>query len=236
MAAKKKKKKGSKIVKVLLVLFLLLVLILGGFALGVYLQLIDTQEANEKLKLYDLPVIGEYFVRPAPSKDDMENLPVEDAKPGKDKDKEAKKDDKDKKESKKIVITKEEIEKQMKQREAEEKKRVSKLARLYNQMKPKDAAKAMDQLDDDMCIAILQRMDEAVVAKIMTEFDEGKTAVYFDALYKEFHSEFENSHINNPGMLKTYLAHVYKGKYFLHRRHISIIIFHCIPPSHLIHK
>ncbi|MBO6202075.1 MAG: magnesium transporter MgtE [Selenomonas sp.] len=174
MAAKKKKKKGSKIVKVLLMLFLLLVLIAGGFALGVYLQLIDTQEANEKLKLYDLPVIGEYFVRPAPSEADMEKMPVEDAKP--DKDKDLKKDDKDKKESKKLVITKEEIEKQMKQREAEEKKRVSKLARLYNQMKPKDAAKAMDELDDDMCIAILQRMDEAVVAKIMTEFDEGKTA------------------------------------------------------------
>ena len=174
MAAKKKKKKGSKIVKVLLMLFLLLVLIAGGFALGVYLQLIDTQEANEKLKLYDLPVIGEYFVRPAPSEEDMDKMPVEDAKP--DKDKDVKKDDKDKQESKKIVITKEEIEKQMKQREAEEKKRVSKLARLYNQMKPKDAAKAMDELDDDMCIAILQRMDEAVVAKIMTEFDEGKTA------------------------------------------------------------
>ena len=174
MAAKKKKKKGSKIVKVLLMIFLLLVLIAGGFALGVYLQLIDTQEANEKLKLYDLPVIGEYFVRPAPSEADMEKMPVEDAKP--DKDKDLKKDDKDKKESKKLVITKEEIEKQMKQREAEEKKRVSKLARLYNQMKPKDAAKAMDELDDDMCIAILQRMDEAVVAKIMTEFDEGKTA------------------------------------------------------------
>lgn len=172
MAVKKKKKKGSKIVKVLLMLFLLFVLIVGGFALGVYLQLIDTQEANEKMKLYDLPVIGEYFVRPAPSEDDMEKMPVEDAKP--DKDKDVKKDDK--KESKKLVITKEEIEKQMKQREAEEKKRVSKLARLYNQMKPKDAAKAMDELDDDMCIAILQRMDEAVVAKIMTEFNEGKTA------------------------------------------------------------
>ena len=172
MAVKKKKKKGSKIVKVLLMLFLLFVLIVGGFALGVYLQLIDTQEANEKMKLYDLPVIGEYFVRPAPTEDDMEKMPVEDSKP--DKDKEAKKDDKQ--ESKKLVITKEEIEKQMKQREAEEKKRVSKLARLYNQMKPKDAAKAMDELDDDMCIAILQRMDEAVVAKIMTEFDEGKTA------------------------------------------------------------
>ena len=183
MAAKKKKKKGSKIVKVLLVIFLLLVLIIGGFALGVYLQLIDTQEANKQLKLYDLPVIGEYFVRPAPSEEDMEKMPVEDAKPDKDKGKDVKKDDKDKKESKKIVITKEEIEKQMKQREAEEKKRVSKLARLYNQMKPKDAAKAMDGLDDDMCIAIMQRMDEAVVAKIMTEFDEAKTARITKIMY-----------------------------------------------------
>ena len=112
MAVKKKKKKGSKIVKVLLMLFLLFVLIVGGFALGVYLQLIDTQEANEQLKLYDLPVIGEYFVRPAPSESDMEKMPVEDAKP--DKDKDLKSDDKDKKESKKLVITKEEIEKQQK--------------------------------------------------------------------------------------------------------------------------
>ncbi|BAL82251.1 hypothetical protein SELR_05430 [Selenomonas ruminantium subsp. lactilytica TAM6421] len=175
-AKKKKKKKGSKIVKVLLVLFLLLVLIVGGFALGVYLQLIDTKDANEKLKLYDLPVVGEYFVRPAPSEEEMEKLPVEDAKPNANKDKDLKTSDKDKKDAKKIVITKEEIEKQMKQREAEEKKRVSKLARLYNQMKPKDAAKAMNELDDDMCIAIFQRMDEAVVAKILTAFDEGKTA------------------------------------------------------------
>lgn len=185
MAVKKKKKKGNKIVKVLLVLFLLLVLVVGGFALGIYLQLIDAQDANEKLKLYDLPVVGEYFVRPAPSESDMEKLPVEDAKPNadKDKDKEAKKSDKDKKESKKIVITKEEIEKQMKQREAEEKKRVSKLARLYNQMKPKEAAKALAALDDDMCIAILQRMDEGTVAKIMSQFEESKTARITQIMY-----------------------------------------------------
>ena len=163
----------------------------GRLCSGVYLQLIDTQEANEKMKLYDLPVIGEYFVRPAPSEDDMDKKPVEDVKP--DKDKDVNKDDKDKKESKKIVITKEEIEKQMKQREAEEKKRVSKLARLYNQMKPKDAAKAMDGLDDDMCIAILQRMDEAVVAKIMTEFNEDKTAritrIMYAGTQKEVNTE-----------------------------------------------
>ena len=81
------------------------------------------------------------------------------------------------------MITKEEIEKQMKQREAEEKKRVSKLARLYNQMKPKDAAKALASLDDDMCIAILQRMDEGTVAKIMSEFEESKTARITQIMY-----------------------------------------------------
>ena len=71
----------------------------------------------------------------------------------------------------------------MKEREAAEKKRVSKLARLYNQMKPKDAAKALDALDDDMCIAILQRMDESVVAKIMSEFEEEKTARITQIMY-----------------------------------------------------
>ena len=178
--AVKKKKKGKKIVKVLLVIFLLLVLIIAGFALGIYLRLFDTQEANEQFKLYDLPVVGQYFVRPAPTQEEMENTPVEDAKL-KDKDKDAKKDDK--KDAKKIVISKEEIEKQMKEREAAEKKRVSKLARLYNQMKPKDAAKALDALDDDLCITILQRMDEATVAKIMSEFSESKTARITQIMY-----------------------------------------------------
>ena len=52
-------------------------------------------------------------------------------------------------------------------------------------------------------------------------FGEGKTAVYFDAMYKEFQKEFENTHINNSGMLKSYLAHVNEGKYFIHRNYIT---------------
>ena len=52
-------------------------------------------------------------------------------------------------------------------------------------------------------------------------FGEGKTAVYFDAVYKEFQKEFENTHINNSGMLKSYLAHVNEGKYFIHRNYIT---------------
>ena len=62
-------KKGGfigKIVKFLLFIFMLLVLVVGGFIAGVYFQLIDseqTQQVNEVLKLWKLPVVGEFFGR-----------------------------------------------------------------------------------------------------------------------------------------------------------------------------
>lgn len=171
---KPKKKKGKKILKLIIMLILLAVLIVGGFALGIYLRLFDTQAANEKLGLYNLPIIGQYFVKPAPTQDEMENMPVENDKP----------DDKDKKDTKKVTISKKEIEQQMKEREAAEKKRVSKLARLYNEMKPRDAAEAMDSLDDDLVIAILQRMDEGNAAKVLSEFQPAKTARLTQLMYE----------------------------------------------------
>ena len=171
---KPKNKKGKKILKLIIMLILLAVLIVGGFALGIYLRLFDTQAANEKLGLYNLPIIGQYFVKPAPTQDEMENMPVENDKP----------DDKDKKDTKKVTISKKEIEQQMKEREAAEKKRVSKLARLYNEMKPRDAAEAMDSLDDDLVIAILQRMDEGNAAKVLSEFQPVKTARLTQLMYE----------------------------------------------------
>ena len=170
---------GKKLLKIFLMLFLLLVLIVGGFALGVYLRIFDTQEANEKLGLYKLPVVGEYFVKPAPTQEEMENAPVEDAKPSADK-----KKDKAKEQSKTVKLTKKEIEAQMKEREAAERKRVSKLARLYNEMKPQDAAEAMDALDDDLTVTILQRMDESTAAKVMAEFEPAKAARLTELIYQ----------------------------------------------------
>ena len=145
----------KKIVKIALAAILLLVLVAGGFLLGVYLQIFDAGTMNEKLKLYDMPIIGEFFVKPAPEtgealKEDVSGKPKEeltDSKPD---------PDKDKGQSKPKVLTKEEIEKQMKEREAQEKKRVSKLARVYNEMKPQQAAEVMKDLDDDLSVAILQ--------------------------------------------------------------------------------
>jgi len=180
MAEEKKKGKGKKLLKVFLMLFLLLVLIVGGFALGVYLRIFDTQEANEKLGLYNLPIVGEYFVKPAPTQEEMENAPVVDAKPSTDK----KDKDKDKEKSKNVKLTKKEIEAQMKEREAAERKRVSKLARLYNEMKPRDAAEAMDALDEDLTVTILQRMDEGTAAKVMAEFEPAKAARLTELIYQ----------------------------------------------------
>ena len=176
----------KKIVKIALAAILLLVLVVGGFLLGVYLQIFDVGTMNEKMKLYDMPIIGEFFVKPAPeteeaSKEEAPGKPKEemtDSKLNPDKDK-----DKDKGQSKPKVLTKEEIEKQMKEREAQEKKRVSKLARVYNEMKPQQAAEVMKDLDDDLSVAILQKMDESQAAKTLAAMDADQSARLTKLMY-----------------------------------------------------
>lgn len=175
--------KKRRILKLLLVLLLIAVLVVGGFFLGIYLRIFDTNAINEKMGLYNLPLIGQFFVKPVPKNSDTEDnsdlgpsqTKVEDVKPTT-----------DDKTSRPVVLTKAEIEKQMKAKQAEEKKRISKLARLYNEMKPAEAAGIMDTLDDDTTIAILQRMDESQAAKILAQFDPGKsgriTKVMFNGL------------------------------------------------------
>ena len=172
----------KKIVKIALAAILLLVLVAGGFLLGVYLQIFDAGTMNEKLKLYDMPIIGEFFVKPAPEtgealKEDVSGKPKEeltDSKPD---------PDKDKGQSKPKVLTKEEIEKQMKEREAQEKKRVSKLARVYNEMKPQQAAEVMKDLDDDLSVAILQKMDESQAAKTLAAMEAEQSARLTKLMY-----------------------------------------------------
>ena len=160
-----KKSGGKKIFKIILMLFLLLALVVGGFALGVYLRIFDTVESG---------IMTEEELKPAPPQEEMEEKPLEDVKPKTE----------EKKQSKKITLTKKEIEEQMKQRESAEKKRVSKLARLYNGMKPKDAAEAMDALDDDLAVTILQKMDEGTASKVLSEFEPAKAARLTQLIYE----------------------------------------------------
>ena len=167
--------------KILFILILLLVLIAGGFALGVYLRLFDTQALNEQYGLHELPVVGEYFVPPA---GEQHNAAETTSSPPASAGTPASAAAAPKKAPENVKITKEEIEKQQKEREAAEKKRVTKLARLYNDMKAADAAKVMESLDIDLCIAILQRMDEGNAAKVMAAFEPERAAQITQIIYE----------------------------------------------------
>ncbi len=182
--AKKKSGFMKKLLKLFLFLFLLLILVAGGFAAGIYLQIFDTNEINEKMALYQLPVVGQYFPVPPGAETAAEE---ESAEPEKDKPAAVPQEDKkkeDAKQSKPVNLTKEEIEKQTKEREAAEKKRVSKLARIYNGMKPQEAADAMASLDDDLTVAILQKMDESNAAKTLGKMEPDKTARLTKLMYE----------------------------------------------------
>lgn len=52
-------------------------------------------------------------------------------------------------------------------------------------------------------------------------FQDGKSAIYYDAIYNKFYDDFLDSYINNASMLHAYLAYVNKGKYFLHKDFLS---------------
>ena len=62
---------------------------------------------------------------------------------------------------------------------------------------------------------------ERIFAYITECFQDGKIAVYFDALYKEFENEFEGKRINNSEMLKSYLAFVNNGRFYIHKNYLT---------------
>lgn len=170
-----------KKLKVLFGLILLLGLVVGGFALGVYLRLFDTKALNEEYGLHELPLIGAYFVPPPGSEGSQASTQKSsEASQGHSAPAAAA----PKKTPESVKITKEEIAKQQKEREAAEKKRVTKLARLYDDMKAADAAKVMETLDIDLCIAILQRMDEGNAAKVMAAFTPERAAQITQIIYE----------------------------------------------------
>lgn len=68
-------------------------------------------------------------------------------------------------------------------------------------------------LDEDTTQRLLAYLDGC--------FREGKNAVYFDALYKEFQTEFIGKRINNPNMLKSYLTYINDDRFFVHRSYLT---------------
>lgn len=195
------KKKSSIVKKLLIGLFLIVFLALMGvsaFAASIYFGVLDAEKVawvNEKVGLYKLPFIGagqdfEYFAVPEgvvwPPPPEPEPVPEPEVKPETVAQNqpqpepaavapkpETKKDDA---KSKDVKIAQKEIEEQMKAREAAEKKRISKLARIYDNMKPEEAAKALGDVNIDTVVSILQKMDESNAGQIIAKMDPSRAA------------------------------------------------------------
>lgn len=147
--------------KIIAVIILVLLLAVVGFIGGVYLRIFDMNEINQKYGLHELPVVGQYFVVPPTGEPEEPPEKKEITKPEK---------------SKPVVLSQKELEKQRKERQAAERKRISKLARLYNELKPQTAAEIFGILEDDVAIAILQRMDESQASKVLGKMDPARAA------------------------------------------------------------
>ena len=192
------KKKSGIVKKILIVLFLIFFMALLGvsaFAASIYFGVLDNEKVqwvNEKVGLYKLPFIGagqdfEYFAvpegvewppppEPEPKPDENENPTVvaqNQPKPAPAPEPPKKEDDK---KSKDVKVSQKEIEEQMKAREAAEKKRISKLARIYDNMKPEEAAKALSDVNLDTVVLILQKMDESNAGQVIAKMEPSKAA------------------------------------------------------------
>ena len=206
MAGKSKLGFIKKIFKFFLFLLLLLILAVGGFAAGVYFQVIDseqTQQVNEILKLWKLPVVGEYFEKPEgyveeEEEEAEEEKPEEEPKsedktkietvnsnlPGNNPSARAEINKPEQKKSKEVKVSQKDIEKQMQEREAAEKKRVSRLARIYEGMKAPEAAEALGYVEIDTAVLILQKMSEDAVGQILANMEPTQAAQLTQMLFE----------------------------------------------------
>ena len=62
----------------------------------------------------------------------------------------------------------------LKEQSDEEQKRIRSLVRIYEGMKPKDAARILNTLETDILIAVMERMSERKSAPILAEMDSDR--------------------------------------------------------------
>ena len=179
----------SKIRNLLIGLILLVILIVGGFVAAVKYDVLSTEDVamlNENLGLYRLPIVGngKYFEVPEgvewpPKEETEEEATPESEQPVMEENPALKRDEK----ITEVKIDKKAIDEQKAQREAEEKKRVTRLARIYESMKPEAAANALINADWDTTILIFQRMNEDSVAQILAKMEPEVAAQLTEMLY-----------------------------------------------------
>ena len=185
-----------KVRNVLIGVLVLLILIVAGFAAAIKFNVLGTEDVamlNEELGLYRLPFVGngryfevpegvEWPPPPPPPEPEPKPEPKPEAKPAETKPTEPEKP-KPADKPKEVKVDRKAIEEQRAKREAEEKKRVTRLARIYENMKPEEAANALINVDWDTTVLIFQRMSEDSVAQILAKMEPEAAAQLTEMLY-----------------------------------------------------
>ncbi len=181
-----------KVRNVLIGLIVLTLLVVGAFAAAIKFDVLAAEDVamlNEELGLYRLPFVGNgrYFEVPEgvewppPEPEPEPPKPVEPAEP---EIKPAASEPKPKSEKPaEVKIDRKAIEEQRAKREADEKKRVARLAKIYESMKPDAAANALINVDWDTTILIMQAMSEDSVAQILSKMEPEAAAQLTEMLY-----------------------------------------------------
>ncbi len=179
----------SKIRNFFILMIVLAVLIVGGFAAAVKYGVLSAENVamlNEELGLYRLPIVGngKYFEVPEgvewpPPEEKAEPEKPPEPEPTVEEKPKTKRDEK----VTEVKVDKKAIEEQRAQREAEEKKRVARLARIYESMKPEEAANALVNVEWDTTVLIFQRMSEDSVAQILAKMEPEVAAQLTEMLF-----------------------------------------------------
>ena len=175
--------KGKSRFRRLMPILAFLVLLGAAFAGGVYLNYIDLSKVVQDYKLHETPILGKYVPQPKTNfetvpVDQDTQLPLPNSQDGQQQSPNQFQNplpNTNSLDGNKLP-EKVDLEKEIKLRQQEENKKISKMARLYSSMKPEEAVSIMKQLDDDAIIAIFNRMEEEQAAKILALFDAGRAA------------------------------------------------------------
>ena len=165
------KKKSRGLLKFIAVLALLLILAGSAVGAGIYFKLIDVPGLVAKYKLREYPLVGKYLPQPATNFETVDLPPESEAK-----DKAAPPTAAKAAPALPPAATPEELKANLAKAKQEEIKRISRLARLYGEMKADEAVPIMNQLDDPTILAILGKMEDSQAAKILAQLDAKKAA------------------------------------------------------------
>lgn len=169
-----------RILKYTIILIIFLALIGAGFAVGVYLKLVNVDDLIHKYNLKDVPVIGQYIPTKPAVNFETTDLNTEAKTPSNEPVKPAvqvQPEPQPAPQPSVLPINMETVKPiDLEQQKKEELKRISKLSRIYAAMKPEEAAGIITQLDDDTVVAVLSKMEEEQAAKILALTDSATAA------------------------------------------------------------